>query len=179
MQLKSKAAVLLSAIAMCIVLLFVSGCKKSQQVKDELSSSIPGTIKAPTPANPPFNLEAILAGPGSAFGHVKFRQDNDVAKIVTLGVWVRDLEPNHQYQLQRAVDTNLDGNCTSTTWLTLGKGLQPQTITTDDSGTGTEELWRDLSAVAVGTSFDIHFQVIDAVTKAVVLSSDCYRFTVR
>jgi len=140
-----------------------------------------GNTKAPTPATPNFNLEVILRGEGNSFGHIKFRQDNDAAKIITLGVWIRDMEPNHDYLLQRAVDTNLDGECTSTTWLTLGKGLvmPPQPITTDDNGTGQEELWRDISAVPSGTAFDIHFQIIDAKTSAVVLSSDCYQYAVR
>jgi hypothetical protein len=35
-----------------------------------------------------------------------------------------------------------------------------------------------LAAVALGTEFDIHFRVIDAVTSAVVLQSACYQFTV-
>src|SRR5258708_3950336 len=71
-------------------------------------------LHAPTPAIPNFNLEVILHGEGNAFGHVEFRQDNDVDKIITLNTWVRDLAPNHEYKLQRAVDTNLDGNCTGT-----------------------------------------------------------------
>ena len=75
---------------------------------------------SPNPANPDFNLEVILRGEGRSFGLVKFRQDNDAAKIVDLGVWVRDLEPNHAYLLQRAVDTPADGSCTSILWLTLG-----------------------------------------------------------
>ena len=95
--------------------------------------------------------------------------------------WVRDLEPNHQYLLQRAVDAAnvVDGNCTSTSWLTLGKGLTPQSILTDDSGKGDEELWRDVSAVASGTAFDIHFRIVDATTMTVVLTSDCYQYVVR
>ena len=36
--------------------------------------------------------------------HVRFRQDVDPSKIIVLDTWVRDLEPNHQYLLQRAVD---------------------------------------------------------------------------
>jgi hypothetical protein len=132
------------------------------------------------PETPPFNLEVILrdvaGGPG--FGHVKFRQPNDADKIVFLDTWVRDLAPNHSYQLQRAVDTVLDGNCTSTAWLTLGKGLVPQAITTDARGTGREDLFRNLAALPTGSQFDIHFRVIDAVTLAPVLQSDCYRFTV-
>jgi hypothetical protein len=132
------------------------------------------------PETPPFNLEVILrdvAGtPG--FGHVEFRQPNDADKIIYLDTWVRDLAPNHDYLLQRAVDSALDGDCTSTAWLTLGKGLTPQTITTDDRGTGRELLFRNLAAIATGTRFDIHFRVIDGVTAAPVLVSDCYRFTV-
>jgi hypothetical protein len=132
------------------------------------------------PETPPFNVEVILrdVSGGQGFGHVKFRQPNDADKIVYLDTWVRDLAPNHSYLLQRAVDTVLDGNCTSTAWLTLGKGLVPQAITTDDRGIGREDLFRDLAAVPTGSQFDIHFRVIDAVTSAPVLQSDCYRFTV-
>ena len=130
---------------------------------------------------PPFNIEVILRGESDGFGHVKFRQDNDAAKIIVLDTWVRDLEPNHNYLLQRAVDpiNVVDGNCTSIMWLTLGKGLTPQTILTDDKGTGQVELWRDISTIASGSKFDIHFQVIDAVSKDVVLTSDCYQYVVR
>jgi hypothetical protein len=131
------------------------------------------------PETPPFNLEVILRDvTGQGFGHVKFRQPNDADKIVLLDTWVRDLAPNHSYRLQRAVDTVLDGNCTSTAWLTLGKGLIPQTITTDDGGTGREDLFRSLAAVATGSQFDIYFRVVDAVSGVPVLQSDCYRFTV-
>ena len=35
---------------------------------------------------------------------------------------MRGLEPNTSYVLQRAVDTNLDGICTRTSWLTLRMG---------------------------------------------------------
>src|SRR5919199_7007747 len=123
------------------------------------------------PETPPFNLEVILRDVtgGQGFGHVKFRQPNDTDKIVFLDTWVRDLAPNHSYLLQRAVDTVLDGNCTSTAWLTLGKGLVPQTITTDDRGTGRADLFRNLAALPTGSQFDIYFRVIDAVTFAPVL----------
>ena len=133
------------------------------------------------PDKPPFNLEVILrdVSGGKGFGHVKFRQPNDDTKIVFLNTWVRGLAPNHSYLLQRAVDTSLDGNCTSTAWLTLGKGLVSQAITTDDRGTGRENLSRDLAAVPTGSRFDIHFRVIDATTSAPVLQSGCYRFTVK
>ena len=128
------------------------------------------------PETPNFNLEVILRGQG--FGHVKFRQPNDDEKIVYLDTWVRDLAPNRSYLLQRAVDTTIDDDCTSTAWLTLGKGAAPQSIDTDDRGTGTAELFRSLAAAATGATFDIHFRVIDAITSEVVLESSCYQFTV-
>jgi hypothetical protein len=92
---------------------------------------------------------------------------------------VRHLEPNTSYLLQRAVDTILDGNCTSTAWLTLGKGTAPQAITTDARGNGHEQLFRIFPASLVGTTFDIHFRVIRRDNSAVVLTSKCYQFTVR
>jgi hypothetical protein len=131
------------------------------------------------PATPPFNLEAILrpVGDGSGFGLVKFRQPKDDELIVHLDVWVRDLAPNTSYSLQRAVDP-LDGQCTSTIWLTLGLGLQPQPIVTDASGTGRASLFRDLGAVGVGPHFDISFRVIETATGTPVLQSGCYDFVV-
>lgn len=168
-------------ILLAIILIFIfSACKKENnpQQKEEETFAAARSVNAETP---PFNIEAILRGEGNRFGHIKFRQDNDVAKIIILDTWVRDLEPNHEYLLQRAVDpiNVVDGNCTSTSWLTLGKGLTPQSILTDDTGTGKVELWRDVSVVATGSKFDIHFQVIDAVSLAVVLDSDCYEYVVR
>lgn len=134
------------------------------------------------PETPNFNLQVILrpvaSGPDDGFGLVKFRQPNDADKIVYLDVWVRDLAPSHSYFLQRATDSNVDGDCTGTNWLTLGRGLVPEAITTDEMGTGRAELFRDLAAIPLGSQFDIHFRVIDAVTLAVVLQSACYQYTV-
>lgn len=128
------------------------------------------------PETPHFNLQVILRGEG--FGLVKFRQPNDDDLIIHLDTWVRDLAPNTRYQLQRAVDMTVDDNCTSTAWLTLGKGAEPQSITTDDRGTGREELFRSVAAFPVGSEFDIHFRVILEGTANVVLSSECYQFTI-
>jgi hypothetical protein len=184
MRLKSSTTILLRVFVTLTVFFFVLSCQKTNSKTQEASSMVSKANashekKALTPANPHFNLEVILRGEGKSFGHVTFRQANDAARIVTLKVWTRDLEPTHQYLLQRAVDVDLDGKCTSASWLTLGKGLQPQTITTDEKGTGSEELWRDLSALAAGATFDIHFRVVDAATLAVVITSDCYEYTVR
>jgi hypothetical protein len=138
-----------------------------------------GPIQSPAAAEqPPFNLEAILRGDG--FGLVKFRQERDPThNIITLDVWVRDLLAGTSYSLQRATDTTLDGTCTGTNWLTLGEGSTPHPIVTDETGTGRAALWRDLSALAPETAFDIYFRVIDTGTSHVALQSDCYRFVVR
>ena len=128
------------------------------------------------PETPSFNLEVILRGEG--FGLVKFREPNDDTFIIYLDVWLRALEPNTSYLLQRAVDPIVDDNCTSTAWLTLGKGLQPQSITTDENGTGREKLFRSVAALPPGAEFDIHFRVIEESTSAVVLTSQCYQFTI-
>ena len=128
------------------------------------------------PETPNFNLEVILRGEG--FGLVKFRQPNDAQAIIYLDTRVRDLAPNSTYLLQRAVDATVDDDCTSIAWLTLGKGAQPQSIATDARGKGEAELFRDVSAFPPGSGFDIHFRVIEAVTQAVVLQSECYQFRI-
>jgi len=135
------------------------------------------------PETPNFNLEVILraSGGGSGFGHVKFRQPNDAERIIYLDTWVRGLAPNHDYLLQRAVDpiNVVDGTCgDSSGWLTLGQGMAmpPQRITTDDNGTGSAALFRNVP-VAPGSAFDIHFRVVDAAdTTHVVLESACYQY---
>lgn len=145
--------------------------------KDELTSeSLKKNGKSPS-----FDLNVKLNGNHNSRGLLKFRQDPDPDKIIELDIKVHHLLPNHEYLLQRAVDAinTVDGNCTSTSWLTLGKGLTPQSILTDDKGKGEEELWRDITAIPSGSTFDIHFRVIDAVSSAVVLTSDCYQYEVR
>jgi hypothetical protein len=117
-------------------------------------------------------------GPADASGKVDFRQPRDEHKIVYLDVRVRRLLPNRSYYLERAVDMPVDGVCTGTNWLTLGKGPVPEPIATNANGTGRAALFRDLAAVPTGTEFDIRFRVIDAATSGVVLQSHCYQFTV-
>lgn len=166
---------------LAVISLFYFSCQKdvSQAKQQQEEPSIAAASAASEKPN--FNLEVILRGDGGAFGLIKFRQDVDPAKIITLDTRVRDLQPNHSYLLQRAVDpiNVVDGNCTSTAWLTLGKGLTPQSITTDATGSGREDLWRDVSAVPSGSSFDIHFRIVDATTMQAVLTSDCYQYFVR
>jgi len=150
--------------------LAMAACAADRPTSPSLSASAWG------PENPQFNLQVVLRGQG--FGLVKFRQPNDDELVIHLDTWVRDLSPNTSYQLQRAVDTNVDGNCTSTGWLTLGKGTTPQDIVTDGNGTDREDLFRSVAAFPVGAPFDIHFRVIEAATGAEVLASNCYQFRI-
>jgi hypothetical protein len=132
-------------------------------------------------AKPPFNMEVILRDADNGFGLVKFRQDNDVDKIISLQTWIRNLKPNTEYQLQRAVDAanDVDGNCSSNSWLTLGMGLNAQSIMTDDRGEGRADLWRSVVAINSGVAFDIHFRIVEKNTGLVALTSDCYEYIVR
>ena len=136
------------------------------------------TTQAAGPATPDFNLEVVLWPAGSdGFGLVKFRQPKDDAFIVHLDTWVRDLAPNTAYRLQRAVDAVLDGTCAGTDWLTLGQGLTPFPIVTNDMGRGTADLWRGVPALP-GMEFDIHFRVIEDGTGVVVLQSGCHQYVI-
>ena len=126
-----------------------------------------------------YNLDVILLGPGKGFGYIKFRQHKNESQMIYLDTWVVGLKPNTSYQLQRAVDTVLDGNCTGTSWLTLGKGLVPQSIVTNNWGSGVADLFRSVAAIPVGSTFDIHFRIVKENTEEVVLSSSCYEYTVR
>jgi hypothetical protein len=169
--------------AVLVTGLLIAACSPDSPTTPPALGALSGTGSAVAQSGPPwgpetpnFNLQVILRGEG--FGHVKFRQRNDDALIIQVDTWVRDLAPNTSYLLQRAVDVNVDDNCTSTAWLTLGKGLQPQSITTDAKGTGREELFRSVAAFPVGSEFDIHFRVIHEGTSAVVLTSECYQYTI-
>ena len=169
----TPAAFLLAALALVIG---ACGTDGSSPTSPSSASNPAFAARQWGPETPNFNLEVILRGDG--FGLVKFRQPNDDAAIVYLDTWVRGLAPNTEYLLQRAVDATVDDDCTSTAWLTLGKGLQPQGIVTDAQGTGRAELFRNLAAFPPGTEFDIHFRVVNAQTLAVVLESECYQFRI-
>ena len=159
-------------------IVFFFSCQK-EKVQEKLKGeeiTAPGLASTPESA---YNIEVVLKGEGNQNGHIHFRQHPDPAKIITLDTKVHNLKANHPYLLQRAVDVVLDGNCTGTNWLTLGYGLTPQSIMTNFKGDGEEELWRDVSAIPSGTTFDIHFRVIDALNQVIILKSDCYQYTVR
>ena len=157
-------------------------CEKGQACVDRVDADKePSDLVAKKLHSPDFDLNVNLKGWDNGQGHLKFRQDPDALKIIELNIKVHNLLPNHEYLLQRAVDpiNMVDGDCSSTSWLTLGDGLTPQSIMTNAQGNGEEDLWRDVTAVPSDASFDIHFQVVDAVTLEVVLSSDCYQYKVR
>lgn len=155
---------------------FQVSCHKDHEQEEPACSANNGKN-----ATPCFNLNVVLNDKGKASGYIKFRQDPDTARIITLETRIEHLSPNHEYLLQRAVDAInvVDGNCTSSTWLTLGYGLTAQSIVTDGKGSGAETLWRDITSAARGSTFDIHFQIVDKASMAVVLTSDCYQYTVR
>src|SRR3954471_2568442 len=122
-------------LAGCMVAL--AGCRGDATAPTGLLVPTQSRQSAWGPETPNFNLEVVLRGDG--FGLVKFRQPNDEALVIHLDTWVRGLEPNTTYVLQRAADRTLDGVCTTGGgWLTLGRGLTAQSITTDDRGTGRE-----------------------------------------
>ena len=173
-----KEKILITVLLLSLTLFTIS-CQKEVAQKPQPQEEIATTIG--TANNPTFNLEVILRGEDGRFGHIKFRQDVDHRRSLCLVHGFVILNQIIEYLLQRAVDAAnvVDGDCTSTSWLTLGKGLTPQSILTDDNGKGSEELWRDVSAVASGSAFDIHFRIVDATTMAVVLTSDCYQYVVR
>lgn len=172
--------ILYAILVMASASIFNISCQKEiQQKQQEEKGAALVDGNAQKQAPDPYNLDVELYGQGNEKGDIKFRQDPDPAKIVTLNTKVQHLMPNHEYLLQRAVDQTIDGNCTGTNWLTLGLGLAPQSIWTNGGGNGHIELWRDLSAIPSGSVFDIHFRVLDAATMAVVLNSDCYQYTVR
>ena len=170
-----------ATIPLAVAFALVAGC--ADESPDPVA---PATVLSPSsgaaaawgPETPPFNIEVVLRGADGAFGLVKFRQPNDDMAIIYLDTWVRDLSPNTSYVLQRAVDTVLDGECTSTSWLTLGAGLTPHTLATDDRGTARASLWRSVAALPVGSAYDIQFRVVEVATGAVVLTSGCYRYVI-
>jgi hypothetical protein len=103
------------------------------------------------PAGSERNFAAVLhpvsGAPAHAIGVVLFRQPHDTEKVVFLDVWTLGLTPNHSYSLQRATDSIVDDNCQGTNWLTLGRGLEPQAIETNERGFGRAHLFRDLASL--------------------------------
>src|ERR1700753_1882224 len=120
---------LISTLALFILMIsvFVS-CEKSQPVEDPQHFDLDVT----------FHTENLKDQSNKGFGFLKFRQDPDTARIITLDTYIFNLLPNHSYLLQRAANPFSDPTCTNASWLTLGKGLVAQDIATDSKGDGHE-----------------------------------------
>jgi len=121
----------------------------------------------------PGTQSALTASSGQGAGHVlvsptaKDRPTFDVQVEVN----VRDMLPNSTFTVQRRVDLNPDGVCTSTTWLTNGP------ITTSEGGAGAQHFEVERGAPFVsGVRFDVQFHVIGNGTELV---SDCFTVTVK
>ena len=161
------------------ILLILAACSDESEFVPVLPES--SNARNFNPDHPFYDLNVLLfsTSRSSELGFIQFRQNEGEPKVIHLDTRVHGLEPNTNYLLQRAVDTVLDGNCTSSMWLTLGAGLSALPIVTNDKGYGEAELFRSVAAIASGTTFDIHFQIIKESTLEVVLTSDCYQYTVQ
>ncbi len=164
--------------SICILLILAACSDEAEVLPLQPESS---NARNFNPDHPFYDLNVLLfSTPNSSeIGFIQFRQNEDEPKVIHLDTRVYGLEPNTNYVLQRAVDTNLDGNCTGSTWLTLGAGLTDLAIVTNDKGFGEAALFRSVAAFASGTTFDIHFQILNPNTLEVVLASDCYQYTIQ
>ena len=183
MKTKLLPAVVTSIAFSILLSVIIFSCQKGVSNNQKIQANDPTPESVITQAGtdmPPYNLNVIMHGENNASGFIKFRQDADTARIINLDTWVFHLKSNHAYLLQRAVNLITDPTqCSSTAWLTLGLGLTPQAIHTNNGGFGFAPLWRDVTTAARGSEFYIHFQVIDSLTSEVVLTSDCHQYTVR
>ena len=73
-----KQKILITALLLSSLTLFTLSCQKEIALKQQPQEEIATTIGIAN--NATFNLEVILRGEGSRFGHVKFRQDVDPSK---------------------------------------------------------------------------------------------------
>jgi hypothetical protein len=76
----SKNWILLTVIST----LFFSACEKENSTQQKEEEEIFAATKSANAETPPSNIEVILRGEGNRFGRIKFRQDNDAAKIIIL-----------------------------------------------------------------------------------------------
>ena len=173
------------AILVLGLLFSLNGCQKDAPLRPD-AQALNGDTKSPAESAAelyPFNLNVTLVDASNSesksFGYIEFRQNPDTARIITLTTTLARLKPNHAYMLQRAVDPITSTACLSVSWLTLGLGLIPYSITTNNEGNAKTQLWRAVTSIARGTAFYIHFQVVDTESLQVVLVSDCYQYQVR
>ena len=141
------------ALFTLMILLFVS-CEKSQPVEDPQHFDLDVT----------FHTENLKDQSNKGFGLLKFRQDPDTARIITLDTYIFNLLPNHSYLLQRAANPYSRSYLHQCVMADFGQGIIAQDIATDSKGDGHETLFRDVTGIARGSDFHIDFQIVDAVT---------------
>jgi hypothetical protein len=112
-----------------------------------------------------------ISGPGTGNVLVSPTAKDRPTFDVQVEVNVRDMPPNSTFTVQRRVDLQLDGVCTSTTWLTNGP------ITTSEGGAGAQhfEVARGAPFLS-GVKFDVQFRVVG---DGAELRSDCFTVTVK
>jgi hypothetical protein len=167
-------------IAALLLTLAVTGCSTT---RDGPTATEPEeTVLSISTRNPaldaPYNLNVLLRNSNRIEGLILFRQPDDGTTTVYLDTYLAHLTPNHDYYLERAAQT-LGLGCVDAAWLRLGLGTVVTPIHTNWNGFGNATLNRTLPTTLIGTSFDIHFHIVDAATGVVVMDSGCYQYKVR
>jgi hypothetical protein len=168
---------MLSGTATLMVALVIAACSSEAPTAPVADARSADRHEADHTPGPTFDLNVKLRGDHRGEGFIRFRQPDDGLIQIQLDTRIEGLQRNHDYYLQRAALV-LGSGCVDSGWLTLGLGTVVTAIHTGRGGEGRAMLYRNLPPTLVGTSFDIHFQVIDAVTNEVVLRSRCYQYTV-
>lgn len=125
----------------------------------------------------PFNYTIEMYGADDTRGVIRFshKPDDD---IIILNIYAHDLPADHRYHLQYAIDTDLNGQCAATNWVSAGDHTTEFDMEADRTGAIIEEYKIPASRMLNGSSFDIRFQLKDQ-TSEVVLTSTCYPYRVK
>ncbi|HSB91590.1 MAG TPA: hypothetical protein VLC28_00675, partial [Flavitalea sp.] len=67
----------------------------------------------------PFNYTIELYGADDTRGVIRFSQ-REGDEIIILNIYAHDLPADHRYYLQYAIDTELNGQCSSGNWMNAG-----------------------------------------------------------
>lgn len=156
----------------------LAGCTAGPDIVDGVApfGALPAASRSDLAPAASYNLNVRLSGAAGS-GRIEFRQPNDGTQTIYLETFVMGLSPNTDYLLQRAAQS-IGNGCVDSGWLTLGLGPAPLAIHTNTSGNGGARFWRTLPESLIGTSYDIHFQIVDQLTGAVALASSCLQYTV-
>jgi len=125
-------------------------------------------------AYPPFDYTVELFGADNTRGVARFTQNPHDENII-LNIYAHDLPADHQYHLQYAIDTLLNGKCAAGNWKSLGNGFIDFDMEADRTGAIIEEYKIPASSILTGHSFDIRFQLRDH-TSEVALTSNCHAY---